>query len=96
LTVNAHPSHRAKVVTDYVALCRGGLNVHFLPPYAPDLNPNEFVWQYAKTNRVAKKPPKQDESLMERVEMDLSALKTQLQLIRSFFAAPRAACRARY
>jgi transposase len=88
LVLDGHPSHRAKVVANYVASCRGGLELHFLPPYAPDLNPDEFVWQYAKTNGVAKKPLKQNESLKERVERDLLALKTKPQLIRSFFAAP--------
>ena len=47
LVVDGHPSHRAKVVAKYVAACRGGLELHFLPPYAPDLNPDEFVWQHA-------------------------------------------------
>jgi len=34
----------------------GNAGMHFIPPYAPDLNPTEFVWQYAKTNGIAKKP----------------------------------------
>jgi transposase len=45
LVVDGHPSHRAKVVAAYVAACHGELELHFLPPYAPDLNPDEFVWQ---------------------------------------------------
>ena len=68
LVVDGHPSHRAKVVAAYVAACRGELELHFLPPYAPDLNPDEFIWQYARTNGVAKKPLKRNESLKERVE----------------------------
>ena len=75
------------MVAEYVARCRGALELHFLPPYAPDLNPDEFVWQYAKTNGVAKKPLKQNESLKERVESDLSASKAKPKLIRSFFGA---------
>jgi transposase len=51
LVVDGHPSHRAKVVAAHVAACRGELELHFLPPYAPDLNPDEFVWQHAKTQR---------------------------------------------
>ena len=35
LVVDGHPSHRAKVVSAYVAACRGALELHFLPPYAP-------------------------------------------------------------
>ena len=33
---------------------RGMLEIHFIPPFAPDLNPDEFVWQYAKRNGVSK------------------------------------------
>ena len=88
LVVDGHPSHRAKVVAAYVAACRGQLELHFLPPYAPDLNPDEFVWQYAKTNGVAKKPLKQNESLKQRVETDLAAIKAKPKLVRSFFGAP--------
>jgi transposase len=87
LVVDGHPSHRAKIVAAYVASCRGDLELHFLPPYAPDLNPDEFVWQYAKTNGAAKKPLKQNESLKERVKSDLSAIKRKPNLVRSFFCA---------
>jgi transposase len=88
LVVDGHPSHRAKVVAAYVAACRGELELHFLPPYAPDLNPDEFVWQYAKTNGVAKKPLQQNESLKQRVASDLSAIQANSKLVRSFFGAP--------
>lgn len=88
LVVDGHPSHRAKVVAAYVAACRGQLELHFLPPYAPDLNPDEFVWQHAKTNGVAKNPLKRNESLKERVAGDLAAIKANPKLVRSFFGAP--------
>jgi transposase len=87
LVVDGHPSHRAKVVAAYVAACRGELELHFLPPYAPDLNPDEFVWQHAKTNGVAKKPLKKNESLRQRVESDMANIKSQPKLVRSFFGA---------
>lgn len=87
LVVDGHPSHRAKVVANYVAGCRSDLELHFLPPYAPDLNPDEFVWQYAKTNGAAKRPLKKNESLRTRVESDLEAIKSRPDLVRSFFKA---------
>jgi len=87
LVVDGHPSHRAKVVAAYVAACRGELELHFLPPYAPDLNPDEFVWQYTKTNGVAKKPLRRNESLKERVTQDLANIKANQNLVRSFFMA---------
>jgi transposase len=88
LVVDGHPSHRAKVAAAYVAACRGNLELHFLPPYAPDLNPDEFVWQHAKTNGVAKQPLRRNESLKERMVGDLAAIKASPKLVRSFFGAP--------
>ena len=87
LVVDGHPSHKAKLVQSYVQSLAGKLELHFLPPYAPDLNPDEFVWGYAKTNGVSKKPLHQNESLRERVESDLEAIKGNRSLIRSFFCA---------
>jgi transposase len=91
LVVDGHPSHRAKIVQQFVQSTEGRLELHFLPPYAPDLNPDEFVWQYAKTNGVAKKPLKQNESLRERVEADLCYIGQNKSLVRSFFRAPSVA-----
>ena len=87
LVVDGHPSHKAKLVKQYVRSLQGRLELHFLPPYAPDLNPDEFVWQPVKTNGVSKKPLKKGESLRERVAKDLKALKKNRKLLRSFFMA---------
>ena len=87
LVVDGHPSHRAKLVSQYVQSTRGRLELHFLPPYAPDLNPDEFVWQHTKTNGVAKKPLRAGESLRRRVTQDLAEVKANRQLVRSFFGA---------
>lgn len=87
LVVDGHPSHKAKKVQAYVKALGGKLELHFLPPYAPDLHPDEFVWSYAKTNGVSKKPLCQNESLKERVEADLEAIKQNKHLVKSFFCA---------
>ena len=63
----------------------------FLPPYAPDLNPDEFVWQHTKTNGVAKQPLRKGESLRQRVTQDLAKVKASRKLVRSFFGASRVA-----
>lgn len=85
--VDGHPSHKAKLVKEYVRSTGGRLELHFLPPYAPDLNPDEFVWQYVKANGVSKKPLRKNESLRDRVVQDLAALKRNKKLLRSFFMA---------
>lgn len=91
LVVDGHPAHKANRVKEYIAGLAGRLELHFLPPYAPDLNPDEFVWHHMKSNGVAKKPLKKNESLQERVEQDLIALYTNKALVVSFFSAPSVA-----
>ena len=87
LVVDGHPAHKAKLVQGYVQSLKGRLELHFLPPYAPDLNPDEFVWSYMKANGVSKKPLKQNESLQKRIEEDLNKVKNDRKLVRSFFCA---------
>jgi transposase len=87
LVVDGHPSHKAKLVQAYVQSLHGKLELHFLPPYAPDLNPDEFVWSYAKANGVSKKPLFKNESLKERVKSDLNAIQKNKRLVKSFFGA---------
>ena len=87
LVVDGHPAHKANVVKEYVAQTQGHLELHFLPPYAPDLNPDEFVWNYMKNTGVSKKPLKKNESLRERVAQDLADLSRNATLVGSFFLA---------
>ena len=87
LVVDGHPAHKAGLVKRYLEELQGRLELHFLPPYAPDLNPDEFVWSHMKNNGVSKKPLKQNESLQERIEQDLNAIKKDRELVRSFFCA---------
>jgi len=87
LVVDGHPAHKANLIKDLVQEMEGRLELHFLPPYAPDLNPDEFVWSYMKTNGLSKKPLRQNESLKVRVESDLATIKRNRELVRSFFGA---------
>ena len=87
LVVDGHPAHKAHVVSDYVGSLSGRLELHPLPAYAPDLNPDEFVWSHMKNNGVSKKPLKQNESLQKRIEQDLNRIKGNKRLVRSFFGA---------
>jgi transposase len=87
LVLDGHPAHKAKVVQRYVASLDGRLELHPLPTYAPDLNPDEFVWGYMKNNGVSKKPLKKGESLRKRVEEDLIKIQFNRPLVRSFFGA---------
>jgi len=87
LVVDGHPAHKANAVKSYLQSLKGRLELHFLPPYAPDLNPDEFVWSYMKNNGVSKKPLKKNESLQSRIDHDLNQIKGNRKLVQSFFRA---------
>ena len=53
--VDGHPTHRAKSVARFVAAQAGKLALFFLPPYSPELNPDEFVWNDLKSHGTGRK-----------------------------------------
>jgi transposase len=91
LVVDSLPAHKTKLVKDYVGSTNGMLALHFLPGYAPELNPDEFVWSHMKRTGVARAPLRKGEKLVEKIEEQLSKLKRFPQLVRSFFNAPSVA-----
>ena len=91
LVLDRHPAHIAKAVAEYLKGLKGRLEFHFLPGYAPELNPDEFVWNHLKHQGVSKTPLRRDESLRSRVHSDLAAIKSHPALVRSFFHAPSVA-----
>ncbi len=91
LVLDRHPAHIAKRIARFVQARRGRVQLFFLPGYAPDLNPDEFVWNHLRQRGVTKTPLRQNESLRDRVERDLAAIKARRALVRSFFQAPTVA-----
>lgn len=87
LILDRHPAHIAKLVAKYVQEQKGRLEMYFLPGYAPDLNPDEFVWNHVKTHGISKRPLYKNESLRQRLRHDLDAIKATPALVRSFFLA---------
>jgi transposase len=54
LIVDGHPTHKAIMVRKAVAATKGKLRLFFLPPYSPELNPDERVWNDLKNNGVGR------------------------------------------
>ena len=88
LVVDGLPAHKTKLVKEYVASTEGRLTLHFLPGYAPELNPDELVWSHVKRTGVSRTPLRKGEKLSEKIEMQLAAIKKMPLLVRAFFKTP--------
>lgn len=91
LILDGLPAHKRAIVREYVASTHGRLTLHFLPGYAPDLNPDELVWSHVKRTGTARRPLQKGETLREKIEEQLAQLQKLPSLIRSFFNAPSVA-----
>ncbi len=85
LVLDSLPAHKAKIVKNYVASTNGKLELYFLPGYAPELNPDELVWNYMKRTGTAKSPLVAGDSLHDRIDADLLKIQKNAPLVRSFF-----------
>jgi transposase len=88
LIVDGHPSHRAKKVKSYVESLQGKLRLFFLPPYSPELNPDELVWNDVKNNGVSRTLVHGPENLLRAVVSRLRYLQKTPEHVRSFFRHP--------
>jgi transposase len=91
LVLDGLPAHKKKAVKTYVAATQGRLTLHFLPGYAPDLNPDELVWSHAKRTGNARRPLQTGEKLELRIAAQLAEIGNNPKLVRSFFKHPSVA-----
>ena len=93
------PSHRPVVLVhdqgtmhkgdELRALCAAcpRLDLNFLPPYAPEFNPAEHLWNYEKDKELSNFVPHDVRELDATVTRYLDDVRHDQQRLRSFFAA---------
>lgn len=88
LIVDGHPTHKAKKVRNYVSSVSDRLRLFLLPPYSPELNPDELVWNDLKNNAIGRKVIHGAEHMKREVMSYLRFLQKTPGRIRSYFHAP--------
>jgi transposase len=78
-------AHRARRTADFLGSCPK-LQAHFLPPYAPDLNPIEYAWCYLKTNPMANSPHFDLSALTRTTRRHARSLQSKTKLLDSFLS----------
>ncbi len=78
-------THRSRLVKEFVHSQGGRLELEFLPAYAPELNPVEYLWGYWKQHELPNLCPKNFQQLSDHALKSLRRMRRRPPLIRSFW-----------
>lgn len=81
------PIHRSGLVKAFLRQHRRRLSVESLPPYAPELNPDEHVWAYLKYVGLANFCPRHLTDLRNEIQRHVRRIKKRPDLVRGFYKA---------
>src|SRR5580700_1301009 len=79
------PAHRSRLVQDFIAELQGWIATVYLPPYAPELNPVEYIWGYWKQHELPNVCPKDFWQLSEAARRTLRRMRRRPRLITAFW-----------
>jgi transposase len=85
LIVDGHKSHFTKQVKKYAASTKGQLKIYQLPPYSPELNPDELVWNNAKQKVAKTKHTPSKKTFKEKVKTVMDEIQKNTDLTKAFF-----------
>ena len=78
-------SHRSQMVRDFVLAQDGRLWIEFLPAYAPELNPVEYLWGYWKMHELPNFCPKTFGELSYQAIRALRRMRRRPRLVAAFW-----------
>lgn len=79
------PAHRSHLVSDYVATQNGRLVLEYLPAYAPELNPVEYIWGHWKQHELPNFCPKDYAQLSTHARRALRRIQRRPALVSAFW-----------
>lgn len=77
--------HKSKRVKRFVAQQNGRLELAYLPPYAPELNPSEYIWCYWKQHELPNFCPKNYGQLSATAKQALRRMRRRPTLVTAFW-----------
>jgi transposase len=85
LIVDRHPVHRSKKVRVWLEEHANEIQIFLLPPYSPELNPDEMLNNDVKTNALGRRRPRTQDELIDNVREYLSKRCRQPQVVKRYF-----------
>jgi transposase len=82
---DGHPAHKTKKLQEWLAGKKDKIELFFLPPYSPELNPQEYLNQDIKTNVIGKKRPINKEQMRSNVNTFMKMRKGSKKQVKKYF-----------
>jgi transposase len=89
LIVDGHPTHRSKLAKEFVVSMSGEIELFYLPPYSPELNPDELAWNVLKNGIVGRSTVKDKSELKSKVVSGLRKIQKDPEKVKTFFQHPK-------
>jgi len=87
LIVDNHSVHRAKAVKKWISEHLDHIELFFLPPYAPDLNTDEYLNNDVKSNAIGRRRSSTKDEMKRNLNSYFRSTQCQSQIVRSYFKA---------
>jgi transposase len=85
LIVDGHPAHKAKMVKRFLETVKDRFRLFYLPPYSPELNPDERVWNDLKNNAIGRQSVVSPSQLHDAVISHLRFIQKSPDRVCSYF-----------
>jgi len=79
--------HKGDPIREIVERLAPRLSLHRLPPYAPKLNPLEWLWSWLKHSQLANYAPQNAAEANDRIHRELDTIVDDHELLRSMWRA---------
>lgn len=87
LFMDSHPSHKTQNIQNYVRSTKGKLEIHFLPKYSPEMNPQEYGWNCLKSHSVYGRSFESKDIMKKELRASLRRMQNRPSLVKNFFKA---------
>lgn len=87
IVMDRHPAHVAAAVKRFLLVNKKRISAHYLPGYAPELNPDEHVWSALK-GMFRRDTLEQDEAFDGAVQNAMRTIQESPAWVKSFFRHP--------
>lgn len=88
LIVDGHSAHTAGATKKFAEKNKDRLRLFYLPPYSPELNPDEWVWRNIKHDHVGKMAARTLDEFKDGISKAAGRLLSLPGIILGFFADP--------